>query len=239
VFPIRRTGNRKEDVMATKTDRREEARRKAADRRAEQQRSRTRRWWLLGAAVVIVLAAVTTITVTALTRGNDTAPTASGVTAAPPWPAPADAAARAKAAGLEVAGMEGAALHTHQHLSVSVDAKPVAVPANIGVDVQRGGMSALHTHDTSGIVHVESAKVQPFTLGQLFTEWNVTLRDGQVGGYVDGRNDRHVAVFVNGTRTTTPLPDLELQDQQDIAIVITRGSGTPIAPAPFDWSTAS
>ncbi|MWJ38201.1 hypothetical protein [Clavibacter michiganensis] len=225
--------------MATKTDRREEARQKAADRRAEQQRSRTRRLWLLGAAVVIVLAAVTTITVTTLSHGGATAPTASGVTAPPPWPAPADAAARAKAAGLEVAGMEGAALHTHQHLSVSVDGKPVAVPANIGVDMQRGGMSALHTHDTSGIVHVESAKVQPFTLGQLFTEWNVALRDGQVGGYVDGKNGRHVAVFVNGTRTSTPLPDLELQDQQDIAIVITRGVATPIAPAPFDWSTAS
>ncbi len=225
--------------MATKTDRREEARQKAADRRAEQQRSRTRRLWLLGAAVVIVLAAVTTITVTTLSRGGATAPTASGVTAAPPWPAPADAAARSKAAGLEVAGMEGAALHTHQHLSVSVDGKPVAVPANIGIDMQRGGMSALHTHDTSGIVHVESAKVQPFTLGQLFTEWNVALRDGQVGGYVDGKNGRHVAVFVNGTRTSTPLPDLELQDQQDIAIVITRGVATPIAPAPFDWSTAS
>lgn len=225
--------------MATRSDSREQARQKAADGRAKQQRSRTRRRWLLGAAVVIVLAAITTITVTALTRGDDTAPTASGVTAAPPWPAPADTAARAKAAGLEVAGMEGAALHTHQHLSVSVDGKPVAVPANIGIDMQRGGMSALHTHDTSGIVHVESAKVQPFTLGQLFTEWNVALRDGQVGGYVDGKNGRHVAVFVNGTRTSTPLPDLELQDQQDIAIVITRGVATPIAPAPFDWSTAS
>lgn len=223
--------------MATKTDRREQARQKAADRRAEQQRSRTRRMWLVGSAVVIVLTVVTTITVTALNHGDDTAPTASGVTSAPPWPAPADAAARAKAAGLKVAGMEGAALHTHQHLSVSVDGTPVAVPANIGV--QQGGMSALHTHDTSGIVHVESAKVQPFTLGQLFTEWNVAVRDGQVGGYVDGKNGRHVAVFVNGTRSSTPLPDLKLQDQQDIAIVITRGAGTPIAPTPFDWSTAS
>lgn len=225
--------------MATETDRREQARQKAADLRAEQQRTRTRRLWLVGAAVVVVLAAVTTITVTALTRGGDTARTASGTAAPPPWPAPADTAARANAAGLEVAGMEGAALHTHQHLSVSVDGKPVAVPANIGVDVQQGGMSALHTHDTSGIVHVESTKVQPFTLGQLFTEWGVALRARQVGGYVDGRDGREIAVFVDGERTSTPLPKLRLEDQQDIAIVITRGVGTPIAPAPFDWSTAS
>ncbi|WP_412874985.1 hypothetical protein [Curtobacterium flaccumfaciens] len=189
--------------------------------------------------MVVVLAAVTAVTVTSLTRGDDTARTASGTSAAPPWPAPADAAARANAAGLEVAGMEGAALHTHQHLSVSVDGKPVAVPANIGVDVQQGGMSALHTHDTSGIVHVESAEVQPFTLGQLFTEWGVALRARQVGGYVDGRDGREIAVFVDGEQTSTPLPRLRLEDQQDIAIVITRGVGTPIAPAPFDWSTAS
>ncbi|WIB61690.1 hypothetical protein DEJ13_07630 [Curtobacterium sp. MCLR17_007] len=225
--------------MATRTDRREPARQKAADRREAQQRIRTRRLWLVGAAVVVVLAAVTAVTVTSLTRGDDTARTASGTSAAPPWPAPADAAARANAAGLEVAGMEGAALHTHQHLSVSVDGKPVAVPANIGVDVQQGGMSALHTHDTSGIVHVESAEVQPFTLGQLFTEWGVALRARQVGGYVDGRDGQEIAVFVDGEQTSTPLPRLRLEDQQDIAIVITRGVGTPIAPAPFDWSTAS
>jgi len=225
--------------MATRTDRREQARQKAADRREAQQRIRTRRLWLVGAAVVVVLAAVTAVTVTSLTRGDSTSRTASGTSAAPPWPAPADAAARANAAGLEVAGMEGAALHTHQHLSVSVDGKPVAVPANIGVDVQQGGMSALHTHDTSGIVHVESAEVQPFTLGQLFTEWGVALRARQVGGYVDGRDGREIAVFVDGEQTSTPLPRLRLEDQQDIAIVITRGVGTPIAPAPFDWSTAS
>jgi len=225
--------------MATKTDRREEARQKAADGRAEQQRLRTRRLWLLSAAIVVVIAAVTTIATNAVTRGDHSAARQSGAAAAEPWPAPADAAARAKAAGLEVAGMEGASVHTHQHLSVSVDGKPVAVPANIGVDVQRGGMSALHTHDTSGIVHVESAKVQQFTLGQLFTEWDVTLRDGQVGGYVDGQNGRRVAVFVNGIRTSGALPNLELQDQQDIAIVITRGATEPAAPIPFDWSTAA
>jgi hypothetical protein len=229
--------------MASSTDRRERARQKAADRAAEQQRSRTRRRWLTTGAAVVVLAAVTIITITSVTRGAGSASTAagsavSGVTAAPPWAASTDAAARAKAAGLEVAGMEGAALHTHQHLSVTVDGEPVPVPANIGVDVQQGGMSALHTHDSSGIVHVESATVEPFTLGQLFTQWGVALGAHQIAGYVDGKNGRHVTVFVDGTQTSTPLPELRLTDQQDIGIVITRGDVTPTAPAPFDWSAA-
>jgi len=45
----------------------------------------------------------------------------------------------------------------------------------------------------------------------------------QVGGYVDGQA-RHVAVFVDRRRTTAALPKMQLQDQQDVDIVITRGN---------------
>ena len=47
----------------------------------------------------------------------------------------------------------------------------MAVPALIGIDPQGRFLAPLHTHDASGIVHVESQRPYPFTLGQFFTIW--------------------------------------------------------------------
>jgi hypothetical protein len=67
---------------------------------------------------------------------------------------------RIKASGLDVLSAEGAAEHFHAHLDIFVDGKPVAVPADIGFsfapDGKPAGISALHTHDESGIIHIEA-----------------------------------------------------------------------------------
>ncbi|MCU1449172.1 MAG: hypothetical protein JWP02_1342 [Acidimicrobiales bacterium] len=44
-------------------------------------------------------------------------------------------------------------------------------------------ISPLHTHDESGVLHVENDKERQITLGQLFTEWGVRFNDQCVGGY--------------------------------------------------------
>ena len=216
---------------------RESARIKAAERAAAERKRRKRRliWTTTGAAVA-ALAIGTGITVAAVASGTTTAPRATA--SAPPWPAPADPESRAKQAGLEVATMEGDVLHIHQHLSISIDGSAVTVPANLGVDPLQGTMSALHTHDTSGIIHVESATQRPFTLGQLFTEWGVRLKAHTIGPYVDGAGDRRVTLFVDGKRSDTPLPALRLADRQDIDIVVTSHGQEATSPAPFDWAAA-
>lgn len=161
-------------------------------------------------------------------------PSQDGRTTAPPWSAPTDVSARVKAAGLSLLSEEGAALHTHQHLSISVDGSPVTVPAEIGIDEGRG-ISAIHTHDTSGIVHVESPTVKTFRLGQVFTEWNVRLGTGAVGPYVDGKDGATVAVFVGGSRTDGDPRKLPLTAHEDIGIVVTHGGAAPAAPPAFQW----
>src|SRR2546429_6945096 len=67
--------------------------------------------------------------------------------------------------GLPALSAEGQVLHTHQHLDVYVHGTHVPVPAGIGFDAQLRFISPLHTHDASGVVHVESPTVRPFTLG--------------------------------------------------------------------------
>ncbi|MFZ3571104.1 hypothetical protein ACOKM5_29675 [Streptomyces sp. BH097] len=90
-------------------------------------------------------------------------------------PAPRDVEARVRAAGLEMLDSEKLTMHIHPHLTVYAGGRQVTVPADIGID--RSGeqprFSPLHTHDTSGTVHVESAQWKDFTLGQFLTEWGV------------------------------------------------------------------
>ncbi|MFD0361125.1 hypothetical protein ACFQZZ_06635 [Nocardia sp. GCM10030253] len=61
--------------------------------------------------------------------------------------------------------------HYHAHLEVIVYGHPVTVPALVGIDEARMMGSPMHTHDASGIVHLESGEDIPFTLGQFFTQW--------------------------------------------------------------------
>jgi hypothetical protein len=158
-----------------------------------------------------------------------------GRTSPPPWPAPSDVAARVKAAGLSLLTEEGSALHTHQHLTITVDGKSVAVPAEIGIDVAHRGISAIHTHDPSGIIHVESPTVRTFRLGQVFTEWDVRLGQGAIGPYVDGQDGAKVAVFVAGERVTADPRRIALTEHEDIAVVVTHGGAAPAAPPAFAW----
>src|SRR5262249_26867944 len=78
-------------------------------------------------------------------------------------------------------GQEELAVHYHAHLDVLVNGQPVPVPADLGIDEARRLISPLHTHDDTGVIHIESATNAPFTLGQFFAEWGQPLRATQVG----------------------------------------------------------
>ena len=66
------------------------------------------------------------------------------------------------------------AQHIHSHLVIKINGKGVEVPADIGII--RGCEYELHTHDATGIIHVESPRGnKAFTLGQFFTVWDRPL----------------------------------------------------------------
>jgi hypothetical protein len=168
---------------------------------------------------------------------------------APPWPAPPDPLRRARAAGLVPERREQLAYHVHAHLDVLVNGQPVTVPAGIGINIADPGVhhapnpaggtsyggiqlcarpciSPLHTHDTTGVLHTESATVTPNRLGELFTEWGVRLDGSCVGGYCRPRAP--VAVFVDGKRYAGDPRQIGLANRREIAIVI----GSPPATIP-------
>lgn len=188
---------------------------------------RLRRLLPVSVFALAVLALVVTATFAIYRAGREQATPVAGNLAtysgqggngSPPWVLPTDVPKRVGLAGLNL-GRMGTAEHYHVHLDVIVDGKSVGVPANIGVNPNNGSMSAVHTHTADGIVHIEAGtKGQPFTLGQLFTQWNVRLSTTRVGSFAAGGGNS-LNVFVNGKPVTGDPALIRLAERQEIAIM--------------------
>lgn len=146
------------------------------------------------------------------------------------WPAPTDLQERADAAGLRNVWGEPLAEHVHTHLTILDGDTPVTVPGDIGHSDRHRFAAQLHTHDTSGIVHVESPTRQAFTLGQFFDEWGVRLDAWHVG---DLRGS--LTVWVDGRRTIGDPRSIELTDRRQVVLAVTTVGEVPRQPDPFDW----
>jgi hypothetical protein len=217
----------------------------APQRRVEHRRPRTpeerRTLWLSIAFAASGLAAIAVVVaVFALTRNNGnggSAPAAVsdsklvGLQTGPaPWnPGLTNLPDRLKPLGLSALGAEGEVVHIHQHLDIFVNGKHESVPASIGIyDGQF--LTQLHTHDSTGIMHVESPTKRTFTLGEFFGVWGVRLTNTCIGGYCKPKMPWKM--YVNGVAYTGDPSGLLLQRHQEIAIVI----GTPPKTIPSTYT---
>ena len=139
-------------------------------------------------AGVAVLALVLLLGALACSKTNDPGTDASGnntpataANGAVSLPGPKDPAAAIKAANLPEMSQEAFTRHDHAHLDVEINGHPVVVPANIGIT--KSSISPLHTHDTTGILHIEAENTDIIRLGQFFTEWGVPLDKNCVSTY--------------------------------------------------------
>jgi hypothetical protein len=152
--------------------------------------------------------------------------------AATDWPLPADPSAAVAEAGLPMLGEEQLAVHYHAHLDVIVNGVPVTVPAGIGIDERRQKISPLHTHDTTGVVHIESADARPFTLGELFAEWGQPFTDSQVGP-VSLTGGEVLRVYRNGTPIRIAPAILSLAAHDEIVVWVGPAGATPRVPSGY------
>jgi hypothetical protein len=207
----------------TKAERRRQL--AAAAQEAARKRQQRRRLLLTGGVTAGVLAVGGVIAVIVATTGGSgpgaaqPTPTGAAPAAAPSWPAPAPAAvpAAVKAAGLPQLSMEATDVHFHAHLDVLVDAQPVQVPAQIGIAGQTA-ISSMHTHDPTGIIHIESPSNATFTLGQFFTEWQVSLTGSCVKNLC-ATPDKTWHFYLNGLPYTADPTTIVLKAHQEIVAV--------------------
>jgi hypothetical protein len=162
---------------------------------------------------------------------------ASGDGAAPPpsvWPLPDDPREAAQKAGLSMLNREMLDVHYHAHLDVVVRGVRVTVPAGVGIEARRSLISPLHTHDPSGIVHIESAEDIPFTLGQFFTEWGQPLSSTRVGPVtiVEGEQLR---VYRNGDRVPGDPAKLRFTEHAEIVVWVGPAGAQPKVPTSYEF----
>ena len=116
-------------------------------------------------------------------------------------------------------------VHWHSHLSVTLNGSAFTVPANIGIDSslwkdhsldQYGsGAAALHTHDTSGTIHVEvNTSRRDFTLHEFLAIWG----QRSDGSAIDGHPV--TSLTVDGVQQTSPTGDVVLKDGQKIVMTL-------------------
>jgi len=155
-----------------------------------------------------------------------TASTLPGLLIGPaPWGRNASVlGARLARLGLPALAREGTVLHIHEHLDLLVDGKRVTVPAGIGIDAAGLFISPIHTHDATGIIHVESPVVRRFTLGEFFGVWGVRFNRDCLGGYCSG-NGKELRVYVDGRLQRGDPRDIVLTPHEEIAVVYGRANG--------------
>jgi len=192
---------------------------------------------VLGAAALTLAACSTATPGPGAAASTPAASPSATQTPASGWELDAQRGAdRIKAAGLPILDMEGAAEHFHAHLDVFEDGKRVAVPADIGFSFTPGGqpngISALHTHDDSGIIHIEAPVAgDTYTLGQLLTEWGVLDGTGQPG--TAHAETTGWSVMVNGKQGAGGIRALALKAHDEI--VLFRGTAPAPLPATFTF----
>lgn len=71
---------------------------------------------------------------------------------------------------INIGGHTNLALHIHADLEILIDGNKEFIPANIGVS--QNVMRPIHTHDSSGEVHIEGPCKREWTLGEFFEVWN-------------------------------------------------------------------
>lgn len=132
--------------------------------------------------------------------------------------------------GIPCESMEQAVLHVHSQLSLFVQGKQIAIPRNIGIvgTVQGVCLYWIHTHDPTGIIHVEAGNaISPaggnYTLGNFFDIWGLPLSRTNVG-----RFKGPVVAFVNGAPYNGDLASIPLRAHQQIVLEV----GTPVVPPP-------
>jgi hypothetical protein len=187
---------------------------------------------------MIVAAVATALALTTLAAcglvGND-----EGEPERPPaadlvWRTPADASAAAEKAGLQMLSREILAVHYHAHLDVFVGNSRVTVPPYVGIDVNKKAITALHTHDSSGIIHIESADDVPFTLGQFFTEWGQPLTATQVGQLAVPAGSE-LRVYRNGEQVSGNPAEMKLKAHDEIVVWVGPTGDKPKVPSSFDF----
>ena len=105
-------------------------------------------------------------------------------------------------------------MHIHPVIEIYLEGEKAAIPANIGIDPTC--MKAVHTHDESGTIHIESPQFNDFKLADFFENWGVPFTKDQIlDKTVD---DTHTISLTVDGQPSEDYENLIMRDGQQIVI---------------------
>ncbi|MFN2463481.1 MAG: hypothetical protein ABR573_06215 [Candidatus Dormibacteria bacterium] len=137
--------------------------------------------------------------------------------------------------GVRCESSEQLAFHIHAHLYILDDGVAQPVSRNIGV-VGGGPILAptclywLHTHDRSGLIHMEAPQPTTFTLGQFFDIWGQPLGPTMVARLVVPPGQA-LKVFVDGKPFSGDPGEVVLKRHTEVVIEL----GKLVDPPGYDF----
>jgi hypothetical protein len=107
--------------------------------------------------------------------------------------------------------------HIHVHLTIYIDDKRIPIPEGIGIAPDGSCLYWLHTHDASGIIHIEAPAGSSFTLGNFLDIWREQFRQR---GYPSQLNaPAGWKTYVGGRRLTSGMLPIPLQRHTLITLI--------------------
>ncbi|MDQ3868521.1 MAG: hypothetical protein M3250_03075 [Thermoproteota archaeon] len=139
--------------------------------------------------------------------------------------------------GIECNTVEGTNHHIHAHIDIFINGKPYKVPSQIGILPDQKCLYWMHTHDDTGIIHIESPQNRTFTLGQFFDIWNKKFNNNQIFENVVNNNNNStlLSVYIDGKEVNkaTDYRNISLGPHDEIAIVYGKPPGN--IPSSYDF----
>jgi hypothetical protein len=218
--------------------------RAAAQRAVRAARGGNRRTGVIMGAIVVVVA-VAVIVGVVVSRGGGSNSASSALPPGADTSTALLASTAGQATGETVDGvqsndMEQVLFHVHAHLAIYFNGTQKLIPYGVGIvppyqlqDTSDGPFVAggskyywLHTHDETGVIHVESPVQRSYTLGDFFDIWHQPLSAAQVGP-----DKGAVTAFLNGKPYTGDPRNIPLDAHNVIQLDV--GTVVPFAPYTF------
>jgi hypothetical protein len=148
------------------------------------------------------------------------------------WPNTPTAASALTVDGIQCNTNEQLLFHIHAHLDIFVNGQLIYIPPQIGI-IPDKCIYWLHTHDGTGIIHIESPVKRDFTLGQFFDIWSKKLNNSsEFANIFGGKNIPEV--YVNGQKVTgINYREIKLHAHDEIALVY--GKPPDTIPSRYDF----
>lgn len=137
--------------------------------------------------------------------------------------------------GIRCSANEQFLFHIHTHLDIFVNGQLMYVPPQIGI-IPDKCIYWLHTHDETGIIHIESPVKGDFALGQFFDLWKTKLNNSQ--GFDNIFNGKDVpTVYINGSKVPSGINyrDIKLHAHDEIALVYGRPPQPDSIPSTYNF----